>query len=91
MVVGSSSHGGERKRQLGLAITISVSGTHLQIRLGPHNKGRSVGSESAPHFNIGSCGRGFELSWRRKKKTIGTCHNSICEWDPPSDKVGTPQ
>ena len=39
------------------------------------------GSESAAHFNIGPCGRGFELSWRRKKKAIGTCHNSICEWD----------
>ena len=50
-----------------------------------------VSSESAPHFNIGLCGRGFELSWRRKKKAIGTCHNSIYEWDPPSDKVGTPQ
>ena len=36
MVVGSSSHGGERKRQLGLVITVSMSGTHLQIRLGPH-------------------------------------------------------
>ena len=45
---------------------------------------------SFPHFNIGPCGRGFELSWRQKKKAIGTCHNSICEWDPPSDKVGTP-
>ena len=41
----------------------------------------SVGSESAPHFNIGPCGRGFELSWRRKKKVIGTFHNSICEWE----------
>ena len=29
VVVGSSSHGGERKRQLGLAITVSMSGKPL--------------------------------------------------------------
>ena len=37
MVLSSSSHGGERKRQLGLAITVSVSGRPLS-GWGPHNK-----------------------------------------------------
>ena len=47
----------------------------------------SVGSESAPHFNIGPCGRGFELSRRRKKRAIGTCLNSpVSEWSPPAGR-----
>ena len=49
--------------------------THWTIGASPNCSflSSSVGSESAPHFNIGPCGRGFELSRRRKKMTIGTC------------------
>ena len=25
-------------------------------------------------------GRGFKLSWRRKKRAVGTCRNSTYEW-----------
>ena len=51
--------------------------------------GSSVGSESVPHFNISPCGRGFELSRRRKKRAIGTCHYSpVSEWSTPA---GRPQ
>ena len=46
-----------------------------------------VGSESAPHFNIGPCGRGFELSRRRKKRAIGTCpYSPVSEWSPPAGR-----
>ena len=31
-------------------------------------------------------GRGFELSWRRKKMAVGTCRNSTYEWDPPEER-----
>ena len=31
-------------------------------------------------------GRGFELSWRRKKRAVGTCRNSTYEWDPPEER-----
>ena len=31
-------------------------------------------------------GRGFELSWRRKKRAVGTCSNSTYEWDPPEER-----
>ena len=36
--MGSSSHGGERKGQLGPAVTVPMSGTHLNRdeRWGPH-------------------------------------------------------
>ena len=27
-------------------------------------------------------GRGLKLSWRRKKRAVGTCRNSTYEWDP---------
>ena len=47
----------------------------------------SVGSESAPHFNIGPCGRGFELSRRRKKRAIGTCpYSPVSGWSPPAGR-----
>ena len=47
----------------------------------------SVGSESAPHFNIGPCGRGFELSRRRKKRAIRTCpYSPVSEWSPPAGR-----
>ena len=47
----------------------------------------SIGSESAPHFNIGPCGRGFELSWMRKKRAIGTCpYSPVSEWSPPAGR-----
>ena len=47
----------------------------------------SVGSESAPHFNIGPCGRGFELSRRQKKGAIGTCpYSPVSEWSPPTGR-----
>ena len=47
----------------------------------------SVGSESAPHFNIGPCGRGFELSRRQKKRTIGTgLYSPVSEWSPPAGR-----
>ena len=56
--MGSSSHGGERKGQLGPVVTVPMSGTHLKRDEGwdPTIKGAfycgssSVGSESAPHF-----------------------------------------
>ena len=55
---------------------------------GCHNN-ISVGSESTPHFNIGPCGRGFELSRRRKKRAIGTCpYSPVSEWSP---LVGRPR
>ena len=31
-------------------------------------------------------GRGFELSWRRKKRAVGTCRNNTYEWDPPEER-----
>ena len=50
--MGSSSHGGERKGQLGPAVTVPMSGTHLKRDegWGPHNKSSSVGSKSTSHF-----------------------------------------
>ena len=50
------------------------------------------GALSLPTELVAPCGRGFELSWRRKKKAIGTCHNSTSEWVEgpgvgPSQKV----
>ena len=38
-------------------------------------------------FNIGPCGRGFELSRRRKKRAIGTCpYSPVSEWSPPAGR-----
>ena len=61
--MGSSSHGGGRKGQLGLAVIVPMSGTHLKrdegwdptikgafLLWGPTLHCSSVGSESAPHF-----------------------------------------
>ena len=31
-------------------------------------------------------GRGFELSWRRKKRAVRTCRNNTYEWDPPEER-----
>ena len=44
MIVGSSSHEGERKKQLRLAITVSVSGTHdsLEMRVDPTAKEKTI-------------------------------------------------
>ena len=57
--------------------------------LGKHPCYQLSYSESAPHFNIGPCGRGFELSRRRKKRAIGTCpYSLVSEWSPPA---GRPQ
>ena len=49
--MGSSSHGGERKGQLGPAVIVPMSGIHLKRDegWGPH-RASSVGNESAPHF-----------------------------------------
>ena len=58
-VVGSNSHGDERKGQLGPAVTVPMSGTHLKRDEGwdPTIKdASSVGSESAPHFYKFYCG-----------------------------------
>ena len=30
--------------------------------------------------------RGFKLSWRRKKRAIGTYRNSTYEWDPSEER-----
>ena len=58
------------------------SGEHSHYQLS-----YSVGSESAPHFNIGPCGRGLELSRRRKKRAIGTCpYSPVSEWSPPAGR-----
>ena len=95
--MGSSSHEGERKWQLGHAVTVPMSGTHLKRDEGwdPTIKGAfycealslptessSVGNESAPHCYKSPFAHGFELSRRQKKRAVGTCRNSTYEWAP---------
>ena len=59
---------------------------YVRVRVLPTHYS-SVGSESAPHFNIGPCGRGFELSQRRKKRAIGTRpYSPVSEWSPPAGR-----
>ena len=65
-----------------------MSGTTPR-RSGPGGRAlkNSIGSKSAPHFNIGPYGRGFELSRRRKKRAIGTCpYSPVSEWSPPAGR-----
>ena len=85
--MGSSSHGGERKGQLGPAVTVPMSGTHLKRDEGwdPIIKAQLVVRVFPTSIRV-LLGRGFELSWRRKKMTVGTCCNSTYEWDPPKER-----
>ena len=78
--MGSSSHGGERKGQLGPAVTVPMSGTHLK-----RDEAQLVVRALPTSIRV-PLGRGFELSWRRKKRAVGTCRNSTYEWDPPEER-----
>ena len=76
--MGSSSHGVERKGQLGPAVTVPMSGTHLKRDEGwdPTIKTAQLVVRVLPTSIRVPLGRGFELSWRRKKRAVGTCRNS---------------
>ena len=78
MVVGSSSHGGERKRQLGLAITVSVRGRPLS-GWGSHTKALS----SQPYS--GSAAKAKDSSGKAVKQPLEVM--PITVWNPPVQSV----